>query len=66
MKIEHQLGKFFYVMLKPISYPRSLSLFRAINSFHPQREAIDALADDAITDAALMTALGNFSTAGGD
>jgi hypothetical protein len=48
VKMEHQLGKLFYVLLKPIPYPRSQSLFTAINGFQAQREAVMALAEDTL------------------
>jgi hypothetical protein len=57
VKLEHQLGKLFYVLLKPIPYPRSQSLFTAINGFQAQREAVMALTDDAIENRNLVEAV---------
>ncbi len=50
VKLEHALGKIFYVLLKPIDFPRSQSVFRAINGFQAQREAVTALVCDTISD----------------
>ena len=59
IKLEHALWKLFYVLLKPISAHRSQSLFNAINGFQAQREAVTAIASDAIADTAVLEALGD-------
>src|SRR5262245_3181678 len=57
VRVEHQLGMIFYVLLKPIPYPRSQSIFTAINGFQAQREAVSALAESVSTPTEILDEL---------
>ena len=59
VSLEHALDKLFYVLLKPIAYPRARMLFNSMNGFQAQREAVSALANDALTDPSLRKAVGH-------
>lgn len=57
VKLERALWQIFYVILKPISSVRAQSLFQAVGNFHAQRDAVSAIASDAITDQTLLDEL---------
>lgn len=54
IKVEHELGKLFYVLLKPVDFSLSQSIFRGINGFQAQREVVRTVAQDRIIDAAVF------------
>jgi hypothetical protein len=54
VKVEHRLAMLFYILLKPMAFPKSQILFESMNGFQAQREAVDVLVQDSISDAPML------------
>ena len=54
VKVEHQLSTLFYILLKPMAFPKSQILFESMNGFQAQRDAVEVLVQDSISDKPLL------------